>query len=94
MLAYHKTNHKATHRSTIHLITTLRQPSCRTKRHCQQVKPVGSVAVVQPDSPGQGQIDLAAALEVPLPEVVAVEPQWPAELLPVPQPPLPAAASR
>jgi hypothetical protein len=30
---------------------------------------------------------------VPLPEVVAVEPQWPAELLSVPLPPQPAVAS-
>jgi hypothetical protein len=77
-----------------HLITILRQPSCRPKHHCQQVKQVGSVAGVQPDSPGQDQTDPTAPLEVRPPEVVAAEPQQPTELLSVPLPPLPAAASR
>jgi hypothetical protein len=78
----------------IPLITILWQPSCEPKHHCQQVKPVGSVVVVQPDSPGQDQTDPAAPPEVPPPEVVAVDPQRPVELLSVPLPPLPAATSR
>jgi hypothetical protein len=67
MLAYHKTNQEA---------TTLRQPSCRPKRHWRQVKLVGSVVVVQPISPSQDETDPAAPPEVP-PEVVAAEPRWP-----------------
>jgi hypothetical protein len=48
---------------------------------------VGSVAVVQ-----RAQTDTAAPLVVPPLGVVAAEPRWPAELLPVPQPPQPTAA--
>jgi hypothetical protein len=55
---------------------------------------VGSVAVAQPDSSGQDQTDLAIPPEVPLLEVVVVEPQRPAELQSVPLPPQPATASR
>jgi hypothetical protein len=89
-----QTNIKVTHRSTIPLVAILWQPSCRPKHHCPQVKPVGSVAVVQPDSSGQDQTDPSAPPDVPLPELVAVEPQRPAELLSVPLPPQPAIASQ
>jgi hypothetical protein len=77
-----QTNQKVTHRSTIPLITILRQPSCRPKHHCPQVKPIGSIAS-----------SLTHLVEVPLLEVVAVEPQRPAELLYVRLPPLSTAAS-
>jgi hypothetical protein len=85
---------KVTPRSTILLIALPWQPSCRLKHHYQQVKLVGSVTVIQPDSSGQGQNVPAAPLEVPALEVVAIKPLWPAELLSVPRPPQPAAAYR
>jgi hypothetical protein len=63
------------------------QPSCPLKHHYQQVKLVGSVTVVQPDSSDPDQIVPAAPLEVPELEVAAVRPLWPARLPPAPRPP-------
>jgi hypothetical protein len=85
---------KVTPRNTILLIALPWQPSSRLKHHYQQVKLVGSVTVVQPDSSGQDQTVPTAPLEVPPLEVAAVKPLWPAELLPTPRAPQPAAASR
>jgi hypothetical protein len=70
---------KVTHRSTILLIAIPWKPSCQLK-HYQQVKLVGSVTVVQPDSSGQVQIVPTAPLEVPALEVVAVKLRWPTDV--------------
>jgi hypothetical protein len=80
--------------STILLIVVLWQPSNQLKHHYHQVKLVGSVTVVYPDSSDPDQTAPAAPPEVPELEVAAVRPLWPVRLQPAPRPPQPAAAYR